>query len=192
MNPFDFNTRAGFSTPRTRSALLGIIAPLTLLTACTTVQLPAWTPALSRPAVNTTTDPAQRRAEPAASVQTYPVVPPSITATAPAQAPAPYSPAVAARFPAPSVVYQTPGLQAGRAHFTAQNEIHDWLRDQTASLSRSAGLKAAVLPIGISQQGQPLEALFYLPLTSRKNLDDWIVLLNGEATIVGYTPVSGF
>lgn len=181
MNPFDFNTSAGFSTPRTRSALLGIIAPLTLLTACTTVQLPAWTPALSRPAVNTTTDPAQRRAEPAASVQTYPVVPPSITATAPAQAPAPYSPAVAARFPAPSVVYQTPGLQAGRAHFTAQNEIHDWLRDQTASLSRSAGIKAAVLPIGTSQQGQPLEALV---LTRGTGTDSAALQATGRPTVL--------
>ena len=43
-----------------------------------------------------------------------------------------------------------------------------------------------------SKTGQPLEALFYLPLTSRKKLDDWIVLLNAEAAIVGYAPVSGF
>ena len=50
----------------------------------------------------------------------------------------------------------------------------------------------ALIDQAVRKTGQPLEALFYLPLTSRKNLDDWIVLLNGEATIVGYTPVSGF
>ena len=177
MIPSDIKICAGFSVARTRSALLGIIAPLTLLTACTTVQLPTWTPAILRPAVNTTTDPAQRPAEPAASVQTYPVVPPSITAAATA----PYSAAVAARFPAPSVVYKTPGLQAGRAHFTTQNEIHDWLRDQTAALSRSAGIKAAVLPIGTSQQGQPLEALV---LTRGAGTDPAALQATGRPTVL--------
>ena len=177
MIPSDIKICAGFSATRTRSALLGIIAPLTLLTACTTVQLPTWTPAILRPAVNTTTDPAQRPAEPAASVQTYPVVPPSITAAATA----PYSAAVAARFPAPSVVYKTPGLQAGRAHFTTQNEIHDWLRDQTAALSRSAGIKAAVLPIGTSQQGQPLEALV---LTRGAGTDPAALQATGRPTVL--------
>ena len=177
MIPSDIKICAGFSVARTRSALLGIIAPLTLLTACTTVQLPTWTPAILRPAVNTTTDPAQRPAEPAASVQTYPVVPPSITAAATA----PYSAAVAARFPAPSVVYKTPGLQAGRAYFTTQNEIHDWLRDQTAALSRSAGIKAAVLPIGTSQQGQPLEALV---LTRGAGTDPAALQATGRPTVL--------
>ena len=79
MIPSDFKTRADFSATRTRtrSALLGIIAPLTLLTACSTVQLPTWTPAILRAAVNTPTDPAQTPAEPAASVQIYPVSPSS-------------------------------------------------------------------------------------------------------------------
>lgn len=44
----------------------------------------------------------------------------------------------------------------------------------------------------VQQSGQPVEALFYLPLTSRKKLDDWIVLLDAQAIIVGYAPVSGF
>ena len=50
----------------------------------------------------------------------------------------------------------------------------------------------ALIDQAVRQTGQPLEALFYLPLTSRKKLDDWIVLLNAEAVIVGYAPVSGF
>lgn len=50
----------------------------------------------------------------------------------------------------------------------------------------------ALIDQAVRQTGQPLEALFYLPLTSRKKLDDWIVLLNAEAAIVGYAPVSGF
>ena len=68
--------------------------------------------------------------EPDVLVQSSPVVPPSVIAKAAVEEPAPYSAAVAARFPAPSMVYSTPGLQAGRTTFTTQDEIHTWLRDQ--------------------------------------------------------------
>ena len=180
MTPFDAKTHAGFSPARTRSALLGIMAPLTLLAACTSVPLPTWTPSLPRPAASTTTAPMPTPAEPVTSVQPSPVAPPSVTATVPAEAPAPYSAAVAARFPAPSVVYKTPGLQAGRTHFTTQDEIHNWLRDQTTSLSRSAGIKAAVLSIGTSQQGQPLEALV---LTRGTGTDPAALLATGRPTV---------
>ncbi|MDG4553628.1 MAG: hypothetical protein P9E24_05205 [Candidatus Competibacter sp.] len=37
-----------------------------------------------------------------------------------------------------------------------------------------------------------LDRLYYLPLTSQKILDGWIVLLNDQAKIVGYTSVDGF
>ena len=77
---------------------------------------------------------------------------------APASA-APYSAAVAARFPAPSVIYNTPGLQEGRGSFTSNAEIQTWLRELSTAASRSPGLKAAVLPIGQSQRGETLEAL---------------------------------
>ncbi|MEO6320280.1 MAG: M14 family metallopeptidase, partial [Polaromonas sp.] len=181
MTPFDARTRAGFSPVRTRSALLGMMAPLALLAACTSVPLPTWTPALSRPAASTTTAPMPTPAAPATSVQTSPVAPQSVIATVPAEAPAPYSAAVAARFPAPSVVYKTPGLQAGRTHFTTQDEIHDWLRDQVATLSRSASVRAAVLSIGTSQQGQPLEALV---LTRGTGTDPAALQATGRPTVL--------
>lgn len=38
----------------------------------------------------------------------------------------------------------------------------------------------------------PLDQLYYLPLTSQKILDSWIVLLNDQAKIVGYASVDGF
>ncbi len=38
----------------------------------------------------------------------------------------------------------------------------------------------------------PLDRLYYLPLTSQKILDGWIVLLNDRAAIVGYASVDGF
>ena len=119
--------------------------------------------------------------EPDVLVQSSPVVPPSVIAKATVEEPAPYSAAVAARFPAPSMVYSTPGLQAGRTTFTTQDEIHTWLRDQAASLSRSVGVKASVLSIGTSQQGQPLEALV---LTRGTGTDPAALQATGRPTVL--------
>ena len=182
MPPFHSTTRAGTSPGRTpRSALLGILAPLTFLAACTSVPLPPWMPTLPRSAASTTA-PTPIPLEPAGGVQTSPVAPPSVIANVPVEAaPAPYSAALAARFPAPSMVYSTPGLQAGRTNFTSQDEIHNWLRDQAAALSRSVGVKADVLQIGTSQQGQPLEALV---LARGTGTDPAALLATGRPTVL--------
>ena len=42
------------------------------------------------------------------------------------------------------------------------------------------------------ESGLPLSQLFYLPLTSQKVLEGWIVLLDGNANIVGSAAVDGF
>jgi hypothetical protein len=72
-------------------------------------------------------------------------------------------------------------MQAGRASFTTQDEIAHWLRDQEASLSRSVGVKAAVLPIGQSQQGQALEALV---LTRGEGTDPAALRATGLPTVL--------
>jgi hypothetical protein len=145
-----------------------MLATVMLLAACTSVPLPPWTPSSERPATtapapsSTTPPSASPPAAAPAAVQTYPVARPTVIGTLPADQPAPYGAAVAARFPAPSVVYNTPGLQAGRTSFTSQAEIQAWLRNQAASASRTAGttgVKAAVLAIGSSQRGEAIEAL---------------------------------
>jgi hypothetical protein len=82
---------------------------------------------------------------------------PSFPAPA-APVPPPYNDAVAARFPAPSVVYSTPGLQAGRTTFSSATEIQAWLRDQQRQAVRT-GAKAAVVSLGTTGDGQPIEAL---------------------------------
>jgi hypothetical protein len=142
-----------------------MLATVMLLAACTSVPLPPWTPSSERPATtapapsSTTPPSASPPAAAPAAVQTYPVARPTVIGTLPADQPAPYGAAVAARFPAPSVVYNTPGLQAGRTSFTSQAEIQAWLRNQAASASRAAGVRAAVLAIGSSQRGEAIEAL---------------------------------
>lgn len=154
-----------------RAQALAMLAPAVLLAACTSVPLPPWTPPAPRPAPSA----------PAPAVQTFPVAPPTAIAPAPVAQPAPYSAAVAARFPAPSVVYNTPGLQAQRTSFTTQAEIEAWLRDQAASASRSPGVSAAVLPIGRSQRGETLQALV---LARATGTDPAALLATGRPTVL--------
>ena len=79
------------------------------------------------------------------------------------------------------MIYDTPGLQAGRTSFTTQTEIQAWLRDQAAAASRAPGVKAAVLTIGQSQRGEPLEALV---LTHASGTDPSTVLATGRPTVL--------
>ena len=155
---------------------LGLVAPLVLLTACTSVQLPVWQPAGQSPAPIATTTP--RQSPPPAVAQTFPVNPSSVIVAA---EPAPYSAAVAARFPAPTVVYSTPGLQAGRTSFTTQAEIHDWLHAQATALTRSVGIKAAVITLGQSQLGETLEALV---LTRGTGTEPAALIASGRPTVL--------
>ena len=164
-----------------RPARLVMTASLVFLAACTSVQLPPWMPDLPRPGTSAGTGPMSVPVEPAVVVQTFPVTPSSVLPAVPVEAPPPYGPAVAARFTAPTMVYSTPGLQAGRTSFTTQTEIHDWLRDQATALSRSVGIKATLLPIGASQQGQPLEALI---LTRGTGTDPASLLATGRPTVL--------
>lgn len=162
-------------------ASLVMTASLIFLTACTSVQLPPWVPGSPRPSAPANAGTATILVEPGVVVQTSPVTLPSAISSLPIEAPPPYGPAVAARFTAPTMVYSTPGLQAGRTNFTTQAEIHNWLQDQATALSRSVGVKAALLPMGSSQQGQPLEALV---LTRGTGTDAASLLATGRPTVL--------
>lgn len=52
--------------------------------------------------------------------------------------------------------------------------------------------KKTAIDVAVKDSGQPLDQLNYLPLVSKKHLDQWIVLLDSKANIVGYAPVDGF
>lgn len=96
-------------------------------------------------------------------------------------APAPYSAAVAARFPAPSISYNTPGLQPERNSFSSSSEIRNWLQEQAAATTRTPGVRAAVLPIGQSQRGETIEALV---LTKGAGTDPATLLATGRPTVL--------
>lgn len=112
-----------------------------LLVGCSSVQLPPWPDAREAGVA-----PAARLS----SSQTTAV-------NRPALAPAPS--AVAKGVQEPPGLYDTPGLSYGRLDWTRQSELAAWLREQARQSQRSALGQAAVLNIGTSQAGQPIEAL---------------------------------
>lgn len=91
-----------------------------------------------------------------------------------AQASAPYGPAVAARFPDPLTVYNTPGLQPGRTSFTTQAELQAWMHGL-------AGPGVHLLSLGQSQNGVPLEALLF---TRSPDPKPDAVLKSGRPTVL--------
>ena len=172
------------------STTAAVFALMAMLAGCTSTPLPPWTPdstprsSVSRPA---------RSAMPLSfpsmdaptDTQTFPVpakeAGPAGASVNPAEEPLPYPPAVAARFPAPAVTYSTPGLLAGRTTFTNQPEMHAWLLEQAAAAARTTGVKSALLPIGSSQNRQPLEALV---LTRAGSTDPGSLQASGKPTVL--------
>ena len=183
------------SRPPLKSArlrALGVLIFPVLLAACTSVPLPPWplfSPAPAAPA-RPVPHPALSVGEPVTVVPAAPAdpLPPGSAISSPVTigsaqtiAPAePYNAAVAARFPAPSVRYSTPGLQDGRTSYTTQAEIQTWLRDQSAA-ALAAGAQAAVLRIGTSQRGEALEALV---LTRGTGTDPAALQAGGRPTVL--------
>ncbi len=121
---------------------------------------------------------------------------PSVAVPAPASQPAPSpstaastaamveSPALAARFPDPSVTYHTPAFEPGRVGYTSNAELRAALHrlvDDTAV--RADGVTAIrLLQIGSSQTGVPLEALHFsrAPLAGAPARSRPVVLLVGQ------------
>lgn len=136
-----------------------------LLAACSSTPLPPWptqTPAGSSPRpARVVPAPlggpqASQEAE-AGAVTVTPIPPGSGPAEAAATPLVAGAAALEARFPAPAVRYDTPGLADGRRAFTTNAELEQWLRHWAAN--RSGSTRMQVLDIGRSQRGTPLLAL---------------------------------
>lgn len=50
----------------------------------------------------------------------------------------------------------------------------------------------ALIDEAVQKSGLSIDQIHYLPLVSQKYLDKWIALLDAQANIIGYAPVSGF
>lgn len=136
---------------------LTAVGAAALVTACANVQLPPWPGnGAQQP------QPAQAAARPAAQ---QPVADATAQPVAPASqlTPLPYNPAIEARFPDPTVRYDTPGLTRPdlprqRRQFTTQAEMSSWLQSLAAK-SQGSGTTLGLLNIGSSQRGTPIQAL---------------------------------
>ena len=73
---------------------------------------------------------------------------------------APYNAAVAARFPAPQVVYATPAFAPGHGGFTTNAELRAALREMVRNALPAIGRAGVtLLPLGTSQKGVALQAV---------------------------------
>ncbi|QHI97229.1 peptidase M14 [Xylophilus rhododendri] len=183
-----------------RLALAGPLTLTLLLAACQSTPLPTWqntqpsAPGYRAPPAQVMPPAAPPVVDMAPGVQVTPVRPldavdPGLAPT-PAPAPAepfvqtevpPYGPAVAARFPAPTVRYATPGLADGRNTFSSSAEIHAWLTGLGSATGRGNEIRAGVVSIGNSQRGEPLEALV---LTRSANTEPSTLLADGRPTVL--------
>ncbi len=179
------------STPLNPWRLGAVAVAVALLTACASTPLPPW-PTTPPKAVQTAPAPAATRAVPPplgtqrTGVVTTPIAPspsmagePEAAAPAPSAEALPYSEAVAARFPAPAVRYETPGLADGRRAFTTNAEATQWLRGLATSVKGST--RAELLDMGRSQRGVPLQALV---LTRASGTDVAALDASGRPTVL--------
>jgi hypothetical protein len=154
-----------------------------LLLACATPppvrQVPVFT-APTRPVASAPAAPASAVVPPApAPATTYPI-PSGLPATAPLPPGAPYGAAVAARFPDPGVLYQTPAFQPGRTSFTSNAELQSLMRGLVRD-GGLAGTSVRLLSLGRSQAGVPLEALLF---TRSPDLEPAALVRSGKPTVL--------
>jgi hypothetical protein len=170
------------------------VGPLLLLTgtllACTTPPPPqqvapvftASTRPVAPPVATPAPAPAPPPATPApAPASTFPISSGAAPAPPPATVPgAPYNVAVAARFPDPAVMYQTPAFQPGRSSFTSNAELQSLMRGLVRD-GGLAGTSVRLLSLGRSQAGVPLEALLF---TRSPDLEPAALVRSGRPTVL--------
>lgn len=158
------------------------LASLMLLAGCTSIDLAPWPSPVRELAIDRAGD-VQTKPVTAqlATLSPVPVMGAASVTPAPTAESTPYSSAVAARFPAPDRVYDTPGLSRGRSTWTSQAELTAWLHEQARQAERTASGQAAVLTIGRSQEGLPIEALV---LTSGAGTDAASLKATGRPTVM--------
>jgi hypothetical protein len=79
-----------------------------------------------------------------------------------------------------------------QAYEASRSEVIGRMHPISALRSQKSSNDQAILDKAAQQTGQRPDQIFYLPLVSRKSLDEWIVLLDPQARIIGYAPLGGF
>ncbi len=72
------------------------------------------------------------------------------------------APAIAARFPEPAISFATPAFEPGRTAYTTNDELRAILHGlERSGVDSAPRTDVAVLPLGTSQSGLPIEALAF-------------------------------
>lgn len=79
-----------------------------------------------------------------------------------------------------------------QAYAQSVPQVKQRMKPLTELRERRIPAAQAHIDAALKRVGRPIEALFYLPLTSQKQLDGWVALLDEHASVVGYAPVDGF
>lgn len=147
-----------------------------MVTACANVQLPPWsgngaqqpqpTPPAVRPVVQQPASSGGATAQPVAPVSRL--------------TPLPYNSAIEARFPDPTIRYETPGLTKPQQQFTTQSEMSSWLQT-LATKSQGSDTAMGLVNIGSSQHGTPIQALI---ATHADNIQASTLNSSGRPTIL--------
>ena len=135
--------------------LVAAIAALSVLSACNS-PLPRQAPLPTGPVIVPLPSPRPIPIAPVVPLAPIVVEPPEVKAPEVG----PTNPSIAARFPAPSVQYRTPGLGPGRTRFTTDGELHSALLQLQREGDEATGRATVrLLVAGNSQRGLPIEAL---------------------------------
>ena len=79
-----------------------------------------------------------------------------------------------------------------QAYEKNETEVQARMKKLSDLRARRPAEAQAAIDAAAHKTSLPLDRLYYLPLTSQRILDGWIVLLNDRAKIVGYASVDGF
>ncbi|MBY0409520.1 MAG: succinylglutamate desuccinylase/aspartoacylase family protein, partial [Burkholderiaceae bacterium] len=171
---------------------LVVLAPLFLAACGTNTPLPPWPSTSTTPRPNAPAPfppraqkgivvpaPLGQQQAPVVLASPLPSPQPLIVHDEGAMAP-PYSAAVAARFPDPSVVYSTPGLAPDRRAFTTNAELSQWLRS-IADAPPKGATRSKLLNIGTSQRGELIPGLL---LTRASSTEPAALDAGGRPTVV--------
>lgn len=79
-----------------------------------------------------------------------------------------------------------------QAYETSKPEVKMRMRALSALRNRQPVGKQKIIDATLEKTKVKIEEANYLPLVTHKSLDGWIVLLDQNADIIGYIPVSGF
>ncbi len=85
-----------------------------------------------------------------------------------------------------------PSVRPGwwQAYAASQPQIQKRMRQMSLLINNEK--MHPILNDVLSAIDRPVDRLYFLPLTSRSSMDEWIVILDENAEVVAYAPVGGF